>query len=308
MGAQPFDQAIRKIAGKQYGAFSACQAFAAGGTPTMVRRRLRRGDIEVVADGVYVLPGAANCWKQKLWVGLLEVGSGAVADGRAAYPLWRIPGFPEGPIEILAPHGQKNHRLTVGVLHETRLLPAHHVRTVDGIPVTSPERSLFTAAAREKFKSAERAVDNALTLGLTSPERLWRTWGDLAARGRPGTLAMRAILLDRQPGYVAPASELEARFRDLLRDEGIEQPARQVDLGGDGWIGRVDCYFRRRLIIELDGRVGHVSELDQKRDKERDAELTAAGFIVIHFTWEQIVTRPAWVAGILRGALVTAAA
>jgi very-short-patch-repair endonuclease len=231
-----------------------------------------------------------------------------VVDGRAAYALWHLPGFPEGPVELLTLHGRKNHRLTVGVLHETRLLLACHVRTVDGIPVTSPERTLFTAAARENFKCAERATDNALTLGLTSPERLWRTWGDLAARGRPGTLPMRAILLERQPGYVAPASELEARFRDLLRNEGIDQPERQVNLGAEGWIGRVDCYFRGRLIVELDGRVGHVSELDQMRDKERDAELTAAGFIVIHFTWEQIVARPAWVIRILLGTLAAAAA
>jgi very-short-patch-repair endonuclease len=119
---------------------------------------------------------------------------------------------------------------------------------------------------------------------------------------------MRSILLDRQPGYVAPASELEARFRDLLKTEGMEEPRRQVDLGGDGWIGRVDCYFRHKVIVELDGRVGHISELDRARDRERDAELTAAGFRVIHFTWEQIVCRPAWVIKILRGALAAAAA
>jgi very-short-patch-repair endonuclease len=308
MGATPFDRAIRVIAGRQYGAFSADQALSVDGTRAALRQRRRREEIFVRGDGVYVVSGAPDCWRQKLWIALLEVGNGAVVDGRAAYALWRVPGFAEGPIEVLALHGRKNHRLTVGVLHETRLLPSSHVRSVDGIPVTSPERTLFTAAARENYRCAERATDNMLTMGLTSPERLWRAWGDLAARGRPGTVPLRAILLERQPGYVAPATELEARFRDLLRDEGIEQPERQVDLGGDGWIGRVDCYFRRRLIVELDGRIGHVSELDQKRDKERDAELTAAGFVVIHFTWEQIVTRPAWVVRMLRGALASAAA
>lgn len=308
MGATPFDRAVRRIAARQYGAFSAEQAFSVDGTRAMLRQRRRREEIFVRGDGVYVVSGAPECWRQKLWVGLLEVGNDAVVDGRAAAAVWHTPGFPEGPVELLALHGRKNHRLTAGVLRETRLLPAHHLRSVDGIPVTSPERTLFTVAAREPYKCAERATDNLLTMGLTSPERLWRTWGDLAGRGRPGTLAMRAILLERQPGYVAPASELEARFRDLLRDEGIEQPERQVDLGGDGWIGRVDCYFRRRLIVELDGRIGHVSELDQRRDKERDAELTAAGFVVIHFTWEQIVSRPAWVVRMLRGALAAVAA
>jgi hypothetical protein len=164
------------------------------------------------------------------------------------------------------------------MLRETTMLPSHHVRAVDGMPVTSPERTLFMLAARETVRCAERATDNALTVGLTSPDRLWRAWGELAARGRSGTQVMRSILLDRQPGYVAPASELEARFRDLLKTEGMEEPRKQVDLGGDGWIGRVDCYFRQKVIVELDGRVAHISELDRARDRERDAELTAAGF------------------------------
>jgi very-short-patch-repair endonuclease len=307
MGASPFDSAIRRIAGRQYGAFSADQALANGGTHDMLRHRRRRDDVALRGDGVYVVSGAQDCWRQKLWVGLLEAGSGAVVDGRAASALWRAPGFPEGPVELLALHGTKNHRLTAGVLRETRLLPAHHVRAVDGIPVTSPERTLFTLAAREKYKCAERATDNLLTAGLTSPERLWRTWADLSGRGRPGTLAMRAILAERVPGYVAPASELEARFRDLLRDEGMEQPERQVDLGGEGWIGRVDCYFRPRIIVELDGRVGHVGELDRAKDRQRINELTAAGFVVLQFTWTDLVMRPKWVLSVLRGALAAAA-
>jgi hypothetical protein len=163
-------------------------------------------------------------------------------------------------------------------------LPAHHVRRIDGIPATSIERTLFMLAASENPKRTERAIDNALALGITSPERLWRTWGELAARGRRGTQVMRAILLDRLPGCVAPASELEARFRDLLREEGIEEPERQVDLGGEGWIGRVDNYFQAAVVAELDGRVGHISQLDRARDRERDNELTAAGFRVLHFT------------------------
>jgi len=303
MGATSFDRAIRKIAAQQYGAFSAEQALSFGGTHAMLKQRRRREDIRLVADGVYVLTGAPPCWRQKLWIAVLEAGGGAVVDGRSAPALWGVPGFRESSVEVLALHGQKNHRLTAGVLRETRYLPASHMRRVDGIPVTSIERTLFMLAARESLKCTERAVDNALTLGLTTPERLWGMWAELAARGRRGTTAMRAILAERVRGYVAPASELEARFRDHLRAEGLEQPRRQVDLGAEGWIGRMDCYFGRKLIVELDGRVGHVSELDRVRDRQRRNELTAAGFSVLVFTWTDLVSRPAWVAATLRAAL-----
>ena len=307
MGARPFDRAIRKIAASQHGVFSACQALQVGGTRAMIQQRLRRGDIAVVADGVYALPGAPRSWRQKLWIGLLEVGDGCGVAGRSAAAVWGVPGFRERGVEILALHGRKNHRLTTGVLREMRGLEPKHLRRVDGIPVTSIELTLFMLAGSETFRCAERAVDNALTARLTSPERLWRAWAEFAARGRPGTKALQAILVDRMPGYVAPASELEARFRDLLRDEGMEQPERQVDLGGEGWIGRVDCYFRPRIIVELDGRVGHVSELDSAKDRQRVNELTAAGFTVLQFTWTDLVMRPQWVLSILRGALAAAA-
>lgn len=308
MGARPFDRKIRKIAALQYGAFSACQALQAGGTRAMLQQRLRRGDVEIAADGVYVLPGAPQCWRQKLWIGLLEVGDGCGVSGRPGAAVWRLPGFREEGVEVLALHGRKNHRLTTGVLREMRGLPTHHLKTVDGVRVASIELTLFMLAGSETLKCVERAVDNALTAGLTSAERLWRAWGEIAARGRPGTKALRAILVDRLPGYVAPASELEARFRDLLRDEGIEQPERQVDLGADGWIGRVDCYFRPRIVVELDGRVGHVGELDRAKDRQRINELTAAGFCVLQFTWTDLVMRPQWVLSILRGTLAAAAA
>src|SRR5437764_5603735 len=155
MGARPFDKAIRKIAGNQYGAFSAGQALEAGGTHEMLRHRVHRGVIGVAADGVYIFAAAPKCWRQRLWAALLEAGEGCVVGGRAAPALWGLPGFPEQVVEVLAVHGRKNHRLTAGKLRETRLLPSHHVRRVDGVPVACIERVLFMLAARETFKCAE---------------------------------------------------------------------------------------------------------------------------------------------------------
>src|SRR5947209_17537385 len=170
MAARPFDKAIRKVAGKQHGAFSARQALNVGGSEHMLQHRLDRGDIERVADGVYVLPGAPRCGRQKLWIALLEAGDGCAIAGRAAPALYGVPGYPERPVDVLAVHGRKNHRLTAGKLRETRALPSHHLRHVDGIAVVSIERALFILAAMETCKRAERATDNALTARLTTPE------------------------------------------------------------------------------------------------------------------------------------------
>jgi hypothetical protein len=102
MDARRLDRAMRKIAASQYGALSAAQARKAGASRAALQQRLRRGDIEVVADGVYVLPGAKRCWRQRLWIALLEVGDGCVVAGRAAPALWGVASYLEQPVDVLA--------------------------------------------------------------------------------------------------------------------------------------------------------------------------------------------------------------
>jgi very-short-patch-repair endonuclease len=143
---------------------------------------------------------------------------------------------------------------------------------------------------------------------LTTCEDLWRTWGDLVSRGRRGVRLLRALLFDRQPGYVAPASELEAMFRELVRKAGLAEPERQINLGDEAWVGRVDFYFRRyRLIVEVDGKLGHTSKLDVESDQRRDEDFGRAGWRVRRFTWEDLVTRPHWVVAELRNEMSLAA-
>ena len=308
MRINAIDQAVRRFADRQHGVFSAKQAHTAGASPKVIKWRVETGAWEVVARGVYRLPGAPNTWRQRLWIALLVAGPGAAVAREAAAALRGVPGFPEGPVEVVAAHGMKDHRLPFGKFYESRRLPASHVTIVDGIPVTTLERTLFDLAGAINEKRVDRAIENVLARRWTTVERLWDIWADLAAVGRPGIRMMRKLLLKRGPGYVARESELEIRFSELLDANGIDQPDWQIDLGDEAFIGRVDCIFRRAgLIVELDGRVGHVGPLDEARDAERDKRLRALGFRVRRFTWEDVVLRPAWVLSELRKELRVAA-
>ena len=174
--------------------------------------------------------------------------------------------------------------------------------------LTTLERTLFDLAGAINEKRADRAIENVLARRRTTIERLWDVWADLAVPRRPGVPVMRKLLLKRGPGYVARESELEIRFSELLDADGIAQPDWQVEIGDDEFIGRVDCLFRRaRLLVELDGRIGHVGVLDEARDCERDRRLRALGYRVRRFTWEDVVFRPAWVICELRSELSAAA-
>ena len=156
----------------------------------------------------------------------------------------------------------------------------------------------------------ERAIDNCLAMGIATPGSLEAAFSDLASRGRKGTAVMRRLLADRSDGYIPPASETEARFRDLVREAGLPDPVRQMDVGDEeAWIGRVDVsYPPARLLIELDSRRHHSSKLDVEADAARDRRLTRAGWRVVRFTWTDLVERPGWVVAELRRLLESAAA
>jgi very-short-patch-repair endonuclease len=238
---------------------------------------------------------------------VLDAGPGAVASHRTAAALWRLPGFDLSHRDVSRLHGGDHEPSSLSTLHHPRLLPAHHMTVLAGIPVTTPGRTLFDLAAILPPARTERAVDNALAASPALLNVLHRLLPELAQRGRTGIRTMRAILADRPAGYIAPASGLEARVVRLLADAGI-RTRRQVDLGGDDWIGRVDLVVEgARLVIEVDSARFHASRLDRARDTTRDAALRKTGREVVRVTEEEAWHAPGEVIRKVRSALRHAA-
>ena len=104
---------------------------------------------------------------------------------------------------------------------------------------------------------------------------------DWADRGRAGTVLIRELLERRPKGYIPPASNLEARFATLAERFGIGPFRRQVDLGGEAWIGRVDFRHEHRpLVVEVLSHEHHAALVDEATDERRFAALEEAKFTV----------------------------
>ena len=59
-----------------------------------------------------------------------------------------------------------------------------------------------------------------------------------------------------------------------------------------------------QVILECDGWGSHGLDRDQfEFDRIRNAELVAAGYIMVHFTWRRLRDDPAWVASKIRQVL-----
>jgi hypothetical protein len=266
---------------------------------------VRSGRLLQVTRDVFVVAGSVDTWHQRLMIAILDVGRGAVATRRAAAALWQLPGFPRTSREVLVKRSG-DHIGRVGALSETSLLPAHHVTSRDSIPVVTLPRLCFELAATERPGRVERAVDNAQLLGM-SIDSLAEVVGTIGKRGRPGTTVTREIVEKRGDGYVPPASELEALGFQVLRDGGLPEPVRQLDVGGEQWLGRVDAaYPEAKLVIEFDGRRHWQVLLEAQADRKRDAELVAAGWRVLRITWEMLTQDPEGVVRLVRSALYAA--
>jgi very-short-patch-repair endonuclease len=301
---------ITEIAERQHGVVTLEQALASGLTPDQIQRRLSTGRWEGMGRGVYRLAGSRRTWEQRLLALTLAAGPAAAASHRSAAALLAIPGFERrAPIEVTTPRVSR-HRADGEIVHRWRPFPHHHLTVIEGIVTTRVARTLCDLAGVLHPGKTERAIDNCLAMGIATPGTLQAAFSDLASRGRKGTAVLRLLLADRSAGYIPPASETEARFRDLVREAGLPEPVRQLDVGDDeAWIGRVDvAYPPARLLIELDSRRHHSSKLDVEADAARDRRLTRTGWRVVRFTWTDLVERPGWVVSELRRLLESAAA
>lgn len=199
---------------------------------------------------------------------------------------WRLPGFPTGPMHV----SRRAGRSSVATVHRTHL-PEPHVRRVEGIPVTSPARTIFDLAGILHPARTERALDNALARRLTTMADVHRVAGLLAVRA--GSALMRRLLADRDASYVPPESNLESRFEWVLRAAGVRVPRRQRDVGGGEWVARADYLDPdRKVVVEIDSDLHHSTLLDEQSDSRRDEALGAAGYRVVRVREHDLWHRP----------------
>ena len=255
---------------------------------------------------LYRVAAAPTTHHQAVLAAVWARPAGAVASHRAAAYIWALLGFRRPALDVSVPFGFTQP--TGGRVRTSLWLPSQHVTTRDSIPVTRVARTLFDLAGVEPQERVKAIVDDALARGICSQGQLQSVFFALARRGRRGTAAMRELLEDMGPGYVAPASLLESVARSVFIDKGVPLPQFEVHLGDDELIGRVDCTWTdARLVVELDSQRFHGSPGARERDRQRDNRLVAAGWRVIRVTWDDLRDRPDEVATQILAALARAA-
>ena len=286
------DDKARALAAQQFGVVTVAQLRRLGMTRGLLRIRRARGDWLSVAPQVLAAAGSPDTIDQRRSVAVLRVGENACLSHQSAAAFWGMPGFVDEPFHVTS--GRSGHRrLGDLVVHEPRLMAPHHHLSRNRIPVTTPTRTAFDLAAVVHPARLARVVDTMWARRLVSGETLHGMFAELARSGRNGVTNMRTVLADRPRHYRPPESGLESRFAAILSDAGITGFERQVDVGDDFWIGRVDFINRAwGVIIEIQSHAFHGSVLDRSHDQQRLRRLRAAGFTVGEVTEHEVWHRP----------------
>ena len=247
-------------------------------------------------------------------------------------PTWEIPPSPTPTILVpkesgVRPGVRNGLRFAMRKVSED-----HIVTGPGGIPMTDPLLTgIHLAESRHLSLGAQLVVlHGAIRRQAEFDEAVWRWHSDSSGDLSGGTAAderldghdlarlvadqgFRRALIDR-----AVATAAEANLRGVRRvikalhladprvetaleslswaafiGAGIPLPTPQALVRGEsGKVWRVDFLFEGRVIGECDGAVKYHAGQSLWQEKKRQMDLENAGYVVVRWTWEEIVSHP----------------
>jgi very-short-patch-repair endonuclease len=252
-----------------------------------VAAALERGEVQRIALGIYASPGLpADQVAVLSYDGVLSHLSAAKQLG---LPLLVTPEKPH----ITVPPKRHPRPGPPAVLHWADTTTSERRNRS-----TSLLQTVVDCSRILPFAEALAVADAALRTGQLNQDELLAATAAMRGHGCPNARTAAAAATHLSDSF------LESMLRALLISAGIDGFEQQV-LVTHGWFrARVDLGHRiARLALEADGFEFHGSRRDFAADCHRYDELVAAGWLVLRFTYEQIIGDPAWVVATVRAAL-----
>jgi very-short-patch-repair endonuclease len=263
-------------------------------------RAIEAGTILQIHPLVARLPGTPDTPEQRIAAGVHAIGAPALASHRSAARLWGVPRPDDDPVDVILTGTRRDLRLDGVILHHPsdrgRLIPQKRY----SIACTNILRTLIDLGAVDP-NGVHTAVGHAMTTGLASLPAIDAAAAEHAKQGRAGTVSLRDAISDWSIDDKPADSVLESVMARLIRRYSLPPvefhplvQGREVDF-------RV---IDTPVILECDGWTYHGLDRNNfERDHDRDADLIAAGWIVVRFTYRAIVTRPTATANRIRAAI-----
>ena len=294
----PLDRAIAVCARRQHGVISAAQLGALGVTPRAVSHRVAAGRLHRLHHGVYAVGHTVLTGHGRWMAAVLAAGPGATLSHASAAALWDLRRSAATIVDVSVP-GRAGRIKRPGLrIHRPRTLRASEAGTREGIPVTTPARTILDLAGL-RYIRLERILDQAEILQLTDYPALAAIAN--AHPHHPGAGRLRRTLDEYEAGATLKRSDLERLFLAICDRHGLPTPKVNHTVGNK----EVDFLFaEQRLIVEADSWRYHRTRQAFERDRRRDAVHLRAGYRTLRVTDRQLEGRAHEVAEAVAAALV----
>jgi very-short-patch-repair endonuclease len=223
--------------------------------------------------------------------------------GRSALAVHGLDGYAPRDVHLLTPRRSRPLPLPGVVVHVSGRGTDLEPPAGSGLPLTSVARATVDAAAWEKWPRAAAGLALAVV-----QQRLARPDDIAAELAVAGRVRHRAVLRDALGLFDDGADSVaEVDVTRLVRRAGLPEPARQVRILGRRHDLAVLLPDGRTLVIEVDG-TQHESPEARWADAAHDADLAAAGVVVLRVPTYAARQHPDEVVARLREIRLTAAA
>jgi hypothetical protein len=280
------DVRVARRAAEEWGVLSLDELRDCGLSRDAVRVRVRNGRLHRMHRAVYAVGHARPPLEGRFLAAVKACGPRAVLSHFSAAALFGFVRWDDRYPEVTV-RGTATRVLDGLRVHRTRVLEPRDVVRHEGIPTTSPARTLLDLASALDYRPLRRAVRQAQSLRCVSLRQLVEVLARLGPRRGSRKLA-RIVATGPAP----TRTELEDIVLDMILSGGMAHPDVNVPLVLAG--RRVVPDFRwpdQHLVVEADGGAWHDHKLAREDDAERQALLEAHGERVVRVTWDQAIAQ-----------------
>lgn len=273
-----------RIAG-QAGLVTRQQAIAAGHSRNWIRWQVTSGRWTQLHRGVYLTTPGRDDWEMHAVASLLAVGPPCVLAGSSAGAAWGLASRDVNRFTIVVPYSRRGlSRPKISVVRSRAFSERAH--ETEWPHRTSAEHTIFDLAL-------EHGPDRVIALMAKGCQLRIVTETSLAAalvqrRGQPHRDIIREAL-----GLVGDGAESAAEvrhIRDVERAHGLPIGLRQEPAPGSR--KRDSSYAEVRVIVEIDGRLGHEGWVARQKEGKRDRKAATDGWLTVRGGWTDVAVEP----------------
>ncbi|CAN7263885.1 type IV toxin-antitoxin system AbiEi family antitoxin domain-containing protein [Knoellia sp. LjRoot47] len=281
---------LRRAADSQRDLLTRAQCLAAGLTDDTLRWRVDSGRWKRLHTGVYLTVPGRDDWRTSALAALLFVDvpglecAAAFADTTAA-TWWGLTSRPPSVVTIVVP-ARRRVAAPPGVVLRRSTRWVGYLDELEEPARTTVAATVLDCAAQGDADAALRWVTSAVQGRRVNVGQLRAELG--RRRGHPHRPLLRDVLGDVEEGAESPA---EVRYiRDVERAHGLPAGERQGVTDAGRRRHHDNRYAAYRLVVEVDGRVGHERWADRVRDGQRDREVAIGGDVTLRVFWPDVTS------------------